>query len=404
VIPIRRLTALIIPLLLPVLGACSPEAELPTVVVRSGPLARVQVESGEVSAVRSQQVRPPLEWSSDLIVTAMLPEGATVARGDAIIHLDPSGLDRQIDEVEARLASLATQRDGVVARQESERQALRNAVAMARLSREQAELQIEKLEFESDTRRQEARLRLNRALVSLDEAQVKLAAQAVLDSLELAKTDLEIASARLERQQLQDRRAAMVIRAPQDGMVVYLEQRDREGRRTKPRVGDAVQPWRPVVEIPDLSAMQVEFFVHEVDRHRVRVGLPVRAWLEAYPDVVLTGEIVEIARLATSTDGDEGTVRGFACRAELAGSDPRLRPGMTAVVEIDLGMRPDVVQVPLGAVFERDGASVVYPRATWPEPRPVKLGPRTPLLAAALDGVAAGERLVTAAPTPEGEP
>ena len=45
---------------------------------------------------------------------------------------------------------------------------------------------------------------------------------------------------------------------------------------------------------------------------------------------------------------------------QLDGSEPRLRPGMTAQVEIAVEERPRALYVPLPAVFEREGRSVCY--------------------------------------------
>ena len=40
--------------------------------------------------------------------------------------------------------------------------------------------------------------------------------------------------------------------------------------------------------------------------------------------------------------------------------DPKIRPGMTAVARIATERVPDVVLVPAEAIFQRDGAPVVY--------------------------------------------
>jgi HlyD family secretion protein len=375
------------------LAACAASEDLPTVLAERGDLPLVTVESGEVQAVRSQQVRPPQEWDGDLIIVRMVPEGTLVAAGDTVIWLDPSNLERRLLAAQDRLTTLQTQRTGVVANQRAQRQALVSRVETAQLSRQQAELQQEKLRFESESRRQESRWTLLSAEVSLEEARTKLTAQAVLDSLELAKTDLEIATAEAVRDDLRERIAAMAIRAPLDGMVVYLERRDREGRRSKPRVGDAIDTWQPIVAIPDLSRMQVEFFVHEVDRHRYADGQPVTVRLEAYPETVFGGEITSIALLATAHEqGDD--VRGFLAQAQLAQSDPRLRPGMSAIVAVDLGLVTDVVLIPRQAIVELDGQAVVFPRATWPQPLVVELSALSPRLAAVATGLSAGLELV----------
>jgi hypothetical protein len=152
-----------------------------------------------------------------------------------------------------------------------------------------------------------------------------------------------------------------------------------------------------VVEIPDLSAMQVEFPVHEVDRHRVATGMAVRVRLEAYPEAGFGGTIAEIARLATEIE-DDSSVRAFTARAPLEGADPRLRPGMTAVVEIACGTVTDVVLAPRAALFSQAETPVVFPRTTWPEPQPVRLGALTPLVAEIREGLEAGAELVTEPP------
>ena len=45
---------------------------------------------------------------------------------------------------------------------------------------------------------------------------------------------------------------------------------------------------------------------------------------------------------------------------QIDGSEPRLRPGMTAQVEIEVEERPRALFVPLQAVFEKEGRSVCY--------------------------------------------
>jgi len=48
-------------------------------------------------------------------------------------------------------------------------------------------------------------------------------------------------------------------------------------------------------------------------------------------------------------------VKFFGVTVQVNESEPRLRPGMTAAVEIQVERRPSVLRVPLEAVFERDG-------------------------------------------------
>lgn len=400
-----RLLWLVFLVLPTVLPGCRPAEGLPTVRATRGALPLVSVESGEIQAVHSQMVRPPMEWNSDLIVAAMVPEGKIVKQGEEVMRLDASPLERQLAETRDHIDTLEMQRTGVVANQQSRRQALANAVSTATLSREQADLQRQKLIFEAKTRQQDAQLALDRAGVALGEAKAKLAAQAVLDSLELAKTDLELGAARTELAGLRGRIAAMSLRAPLDGMVVYRGREDGEARGIKPRVGDVIQPWQPLFEIPDLDSMQVEFPLHEVDRPSFRTGQTISVRLEAYPESVFTGQIDEIAVLATEVE-KESRARAFVARGRIAPADPRLRPGMTAVVEVELAAPQDTVLVPRAAVAEQDGATVVFPAASWPRSQPVRLGAASARDVVVVEGLEAGTQIVlwSGAPPPGTKP
>lgn len=358
-----------------------------------GTLSLVSVESGEIQAVRSQLVRPPLQLESEMIIAAMVPEGTIVEQGDEVVRLEASALARQYRQTTDRLSSLGVQRTGIVANQRARLASLVNVVSTATLSRDQADLQRQKLRFESASRQQDARLAFDRATVDLGEARTKLAAQAGLDSLELAQADLELATAESQASGLRLRLAALSLRAPLPGLVVYRARDDGEARGVKPQVGDIAPPWQPIFEIPDLSAMQVEFPIHEMDRHPYQPGLAFKVRLEAYPETEFTGRIDDIAVLAATPEKDS-RARVFLARGQIAPLDDRLRPGMTAIVEVTLGDVEDAVLVPRAAVAEREGTPVVFPAATWPRAQPVLLGGLDAFTVAVVGGLAPGTILV----------
>jgi len=380
------------------LGACRERTQLPRVSVEQGELVRTLVESGEVAAIHSVTLRAPLEWGGDLQIVEIAPEGTLVEKGDFLLRFDAGFLEKELEETRAGLDAKRAERRGALAEQASRRLQQANAIITAGLSRDLAELQIEELRYESDNRRTDASLRLKQALVSLEEAETKLRAQAVLDSLQLAKIDVEIAGLEGRSNGMQDRIAGLTLTAPDAGLVLHADQR-REGQRVKVRVGDKIRPRGRVMEIPDPARMQVRFLVHEIDRRLVAIGLPVQVVLEAAPEREFTGEITQIARLATPRV-DDGRVKGFEVFAKLEGQDPLLRPGMSARVDVELERMDESVLVPLEAVFEHEGRSVVYPAASWPEPLQLTEGAfNQRFLAAKTDGaLTAGTELIAVAP------
>ena len=57
---------------------------------------------------------------------------------------------------------------------------------------------------------------------------------------------------------------------------------------------------------------------------------------------------------------DRRGAKFFGVTVEIKEREPRLRPGMTARVEIQVESMPKALFVPLEAVFEREGGHVVY--------------------------------------------
>jgi HlyD family secretion protein len=81
-------------------------------------------------------------------------------------------------------------------------------------------------------------------------------------------------------------------------------------------------------------------------------------------------------------------------------SDPRLRTGMTARVEIEVSSLPSAVVIPVQAVFEDQGVRyVVITRTGQPERRTVTIAAENESLAAIASGVAAGDAVLLVDPT-----
>ena len=119
--------------------------------------------------------------------------------------------------------------------------------------------------------------------------------------------------------------------------------------------------------VADTSRMIVKAGVNEVDIGKIRVGMPVKVTLDAYPKVAFKGKIDRIAPAVRV----EEKVRVFDVEIRLDAQGRELRSGMTANIEV-VGERKDkVLTVPVEAVFKRDDQEVVYvKKAIDPNARP----------------------------------
>jgi len=208
--------------------------------------------------------------------------------------------------------------------------------------------------------------------------------------VESAQSRIAEASARLA--QAQQQLARTEVRADVEGIVVYRDLFVGSERR-KPQVGDQVWANQPLLILPDVSKMVVETRVRETDIHRVEKQQQVSVRVDAYPDMRLTGRVSLIGALA-ETEAERRGTKYFGVTIEIDQSEPRLRPGMTARVEILAEQRESAVFVPVDAVFERDGRTLCYvARGGEVEEREVVLGPASVDHVVVEQGLRPGERV-----------
>lgn len=355
--------------------------------VTRGAVERVLVESGEVEAVRSEDLVAPGDWRSEPQIVFLAPEGMHAETGDTLVRFDTREILTQIrqaeTEVERKQAEIAAKQ----ASQDQSMAGLRNALRNAEFAAEQAELQLARMEFSAETERQSARLSFETAKLREAEARTKLTAQATLDSLELVQLRTGLVQARADLEREREQLDRMVLVAPSDGLVIHGESGDDD---RKVRAGDDVSAGTVVVRLPDLSAIRVELGVHELDRVHLREGLAVRMFFDAYPDLHLNGTVQRIAQLAGPARR-RSRIQRFDVMVSLDGSDPRLRPGMSARAEIVVDRREDVLRVPRKALARNsEGPVVVLEDGTV---RAVDVGLVTPLWVELRDGPAEGTAL-----------
>jgi len=108
--------------------------------------------------------------------------------------------------------------------------------------------------------------------------------------------------------------------------------------------------------VADVSKMIVKAGVNEVDIGKIRVGMPVKVTLDAYPKVAFQGRIDRIAPAVRIDD----KVRVFDVEVRLDAQGRELRSGMTANIEVKGERKEKVLTVPVESVFQRDDGEIVF--------------------------------------------
>ena len=108
--------------------------------------------------------------------------------------------------------------------------------------------------------------------------------------------------------------------------------------------------------VADVSKMIVKAGVNEVDIGKIRVGMPVKVTLDAYPKISFGGRIDRIAPAVRIED----KVHLFDVEIRLDAQGRELRSGMTANIEMIGEKKDKVLTVPVESVFQRDDGEIVY--------------------------------------------
>ncbi len=184
--------------------------------------------------------------------------------------------------------------------------------------------------------------------------------------------------------------AHCVVRAERAGMVVYPT---AEPWKHVPEIeeGATVHMGQTLLLMPDLANMQVKIGVDESTVKRVTPGLVARVTL---PDKTLAGEVISVA----SVTGPAGWWNGNAVKYDTViklPSGERLKPGMSADVEVIVAEHDDVLIVPVAAVVAAEAGSFCWIRSRrGTERRVLQLGDTNEVFSVVLAGLEEGDEVI----------
>jgi HlyD family secretion protein len=328
--------------------------------VKKGALKVVISTTGELEAKNSVEIKGPGRLRQarlwQVTIEDMVEEGTTVKKGDFVARLDPSELGDRItdreNDLEQRLSEYTQARlDTALSLREA-----RDNLINLKFAVEEKKLVVEQSQYEPPATIRQAEMEQEKAGRTYKQALQNYSLQK-----EKAQAEVRRAAARLEERQLEvdflkELAQQFEIRAPEDGMVIY--RRDDRGRRMG--AGATIGTWDPVVAtLPDLTKMRSQTYVNEVDIRQVKPGQKVNIGLDAYPDKKLSGEVVRVANVGEQRPNSDAKV--FQVDIEIFESDTTLRPAMTTSNEIIAEVHPDVLYMPLEALYSQgDSLSFVY--------------------------------------------
>ncbi|MBA4138242.1 MAG: efflux RND transporter periplasmic adaptor subunit [Opitutus sp.] len=289
-------------------------------------ITHVVTATGKVQPETEVKISP--EVAGELIQIAV-QEGQSVKKGDLLVRIKPDFYRAQLEQQEASLASARAT----------------SVLSQARLTKAEQDFK-------------QANDLYQKQLIADSEF---LAAQT---NLNVAKADFDSSVAQIRRtegsvDQSRDQLAKTTIYSPMDGSISSLT--SEEGERV---VGTNQFAGTEIMRIANLDSMEVRVKVNENDIINVKVGDHAIVTVDAFPGRKFEGKVREISSSALST-GASGSaaaslaasasdeVTNFLVKISITDRDAKLRPGMSATVDIETETVANVIAVPIQSVTVR---------------------------------------------------
>lgn len=356
---VNRLRQLTMLSLISLLLACGkPGQVIETYSLKKGTFRFTVTETGELVAVNARSISAPMidYRLGSLKISQLVDDGAEVKEGDMLVEFDKSEVQKRLQDSQAELEIAQAELRKAVASQKSQIEGLEADLEKSRLQHEIAKLNVELSGHQAAIDKKRLELQLNDAAIDLDQAIEKLRNQKRLNEQDIAKLELKVNQAKNKLDDAYTTIELLTVLAPAPGIAIIEKNWSTD---TKFQVDD--QPWRGsgLIRLPDLSLMQANVMINEVDIAKIDSGQTAQVTMDAYPDTSFSAHVSNVATLARNKERGS-KVKIFDVMLLLDENDKKLMPGMTVSCEILIDQIDDTLFIPLEAVFMNENGPYVY--------------------------------------------
>ncbi|MCM2270939.1 MAG: efflux RND transporter periplasmic adaptor subunit [candidate division Zixibacteria bacterium] len=257
---------------------------------------------------------------SGKVIALPVKEGDTVRAGDLLVLIDTIQAKSDLDQARFSLNEISARMTG------------------AKTDLEQAER-----EFNRQKQLFEGKLSSE---TDFDNA--RFAFEAAKSSYEATSASAKQTQARFEKSQ--DNLKKTRISSPMNGIITFVDVEVGEIAAAQ----TAFTQGKTLLTISNLNIFEVEVEVDETEVAKVDLGQRAEISVDAFPDTTFPGEVVEIGNTAIIEGlGSQDQSTNFKVTVVFQGTDVKVRPGMSATVDITTASRDEVSTVPYAAVVVR---------------------------------------------------
>ncbi len=255
------------------------------------------------------------------IINLYAVEGQQVSKGDNLMLLDTVQLQSDVSQARYSLDEIS-----------------------ARKNAAKAQFEKDKLEYERQSSLFQKGLSSETVHIN-----AKFSYENSKANLEAYSAQVKTAEARLNK--AEDNLNKTLIRAPMDGIIIYLNAEIGEIAQAQ----TAFTQGRTLMTVADLSVYEVEVFIEETEIASLALGQSTEIRIDAFKDSVFRGTVSEIGNSASITgEGTENFSTTFKVKIRLDQTLATIRPGMTTTVDITTATEIDALLVPYASIVTRE--------------------------------------------------
>jgi HlyD family secretion protein len=343
------------------LGSCSSKSEnaIQTCKVKKGAFDIEVVETGELSAVNAININSPtMSWRYGVLkIIKLVSDGDEVKKGDTVIIFDPSEVQKAISDAKSELEIANADVQKLLAEQELKLDELDADLKTASLSYDISKIEFELASYESEIRKKEIQLNLDRAKLDLDKASQIITNQKKIDVEDLNQAKVRIRQLENNVTDANNILKDLTVTSPASGIAII---RHNWSTGNKFQVGDQTWPGNAMIDLPDLKQLKAIAKINEVDISKIKLKQKSIIRLDAFSDTSFSGAVSSIANLAVGKTDKNQKIKVFPVEVLINGTSKLLMPGMTVNVKIIVNKIPNILYIPIEAVFKKDNEEYVF--------------------------------------------
>lgn len=371
-----------------------------TVPVERGSFDIKIYSSGELESENSENITIPEKMKDrslriyELTITDLIEEGTYVDSGDYVGTLDHKAVEEQIKSAQDELETALTELQDAKIDSNLNLSNQRDAIINAKLDLEEKKIIVDESVYESPSTIKKAEMDYDKALRKYEQEKNAYRLKREQEENKVTRKFINYRQINDRLKELEVLFNSLEIYSPKEGLLTYY----KHGFGGVTKVGSRVTMWSPIIAtIPDMTNLISRTYINEIDISKVKVGLPVKIGIDAFPEKELSGEVISMANVGQNMPNSDAKV--FEVKIKIFDEDPDLRPAMTTSNVIHAMTLLDTLFIPLESVFSNDSLQYVYKvKRGDPIKQIVSLGDANENYILVKDGLGEGDEIFLSTP------